>query len=137
MDVNKSGSISFSEFKLAFMGEEREEVDKNALQIPPEILKEIMVLFNQVDSNKDGHLDFTELKDIFSAIGVNIGPTELKAIMKRFDKSGDGVISKEEFTSVMIDKLKTDMMSAQHILEDLRIEFKRADTDNTRLLNMY
>ena len=37
----------------------------------------------------------------------------------------------------MIDKLKTDMMSAQHILEDLRIEFKRADTDNTRLLNMY
>ena len=119
------------------MGEEREEVDKNALQIPPELLKEIKVLFNQVDSNKDGYLDFTEFKDIFSAIGVNIGPTELKAIMKRFEKSGDGKISKEEFTSVMIDKLKTDMMSAQHILEDLRIEFKRADTDNTRLLNMY
>ena len=78
--MNKSGSIS-SEFKLAFMGKEREEVGKNALQIPPEILKEIMVLFNQVDSNKDGYLDFTEFKDIFSAIGVNIGPSELKAIM--------------------------------------------------------
>ena len=67
------------------------------MNISPEMYKEITNLFNEIDKDKSGFLDFAELKELFSTIGVNIGPTELKEYIQRFDKDNNGIISRDEF----------------------------------------
>ena len=46
--------------------------------------KEIQELFLEVDKDKSGFLEFDELKVLFSNIGVNLGPEELKSYIKRY-----------------------------------------------------
>ena len=41
-----------------------------------------------------------EIQNALSKIGINCGPSEVEAYVKRFDKNNDGIISYEEFRTI-------------------------------------
>jgi len=43
--------------------------------------------------------------------------------MRRFDKNGDGKISYPEFRTIVQERLKSEMMTAEDMIDDIRREF--------------
>ena len=63
-------------------------------------------------------------------IGINPGTEELQYYFNLFDKNQDDKISIEEFSSILKDFLKKELSQANDFLQELRKEFKAADTSN-------
>jgi len=62
--------------------------------------------FQQFDSNKDGQVCLQELKDGLERLWkTELSESRAKELMDAFDKSGDGILQKEEF--VTIDRFRT------------------------------
>ena len=55
--------------------------------------------------------------------------------MKEVDKNGDGKIGKEEFTGVMMGRMKEEMVEKEDNWDDLRRLFKEADLDHSNYLS--
>jgi len=51
-------------------------------------------LFNKIDNDGNGSLSFKEIKKMISAL-------KAQAIFEKFDKNNDGIVTKEEFVSVL------------------------------------
>lgn len=88
-------------------------------------LNELKTVFKKLDTNNDGMLTFSELKDGFiKYFGKSLSDMKLNQIMEDIDGNADGVISYEEFLRVGVTKEK--------LLEEknLKFAFDRFDTDN-------
>ncbi|XP_030052747.1 calcium-binding mitochondrial carrier protein SCaMC-3 [Microcaecilia unicolor] len=55
-------------------------------------------LFQQLDTNKDGHVDINELRDGLAAMGMNLCTNAEQEILKGGDTNQDGGLDFEEFT---------------------------------------
>jgi len=51
-------------------------------------------LFNKIDNDGNGSLSFKEIKKMISALKAQV-------IFEKFDKNNDGIVTKEEFVSVL------------------------------------
>jgi len=51
-------------------------------------------LFNEIDNDGNGSLSFIEIKKMISALKAQV-------IFEKFDKNNDGIVTKEEFVSVL------------------------------------
>ena len=100
-----------------------------------EIDDEIRELFDKIDSNKNMHLDRHELKKALMNVGLNPSEVELERYFQTFDKNNNGVLQFEEFSMIMKDMLKKEMLSAQDLLEELRKEFRLVCNPSTRCLS--
>ena len=55
--------------------------------------------FDEFDKDGSGEINCSELKALCEACGMSLSEEEVNAKLERMDKSGDGKISFEEFTS--------------------------------------
>ena len=65
----------------------------------PEIVKE----FKSYDTDKDGSITTKELKAVLIKTNAKITDAEVAAMIKDGDKNGDGKVSLEEFSLMMMD----------------------------------
>lgn len=55
------------------------------------------MLFNTLDVNKDGFVDFKDLKAYFSLVGIVPSDSKILVILRIMDINDDGVVSEYEF----------------------------------------
>ena len=67
-----------------------------------------------------------ELRDAMKALGINLNKNELKIMMKKVDKDGNGDIDFDEFKDLMTEK-----MNERNPEEELRKSFRLYDSDDT------
>ncbi|KDO26433.1 hypothetical protein SPRG_08236 [Saprolegnia parasitica CBS 223.65] len=72
-------------------------------------------LFQQYDTDNTGSLDATELKRVCAAMGQSLDETDMQAMIRAIDTSGDGLVSLDEFQAWWLSKQAVDVQwEAQH-----------------------
>ena len=64
--------------------------------------KEIHELFDQIDTDKSGEIEASELKALLKELGVDASDEDVKAFIAECDNDGNQKISKAEFTSFVM-----------------------------------
>lgn len=95
-----------------------------------------MAIFDEVDKDKSGYIEKNELKDALIKIGINPTIQEIDKFMLIFDKNKDEKISFDEFKFIFYEKIRSEMMLMDETMSKLRKEFRKADINQTRMLNM-
>ncbi|KAJ2959635.1 hypothetical protein NQZ79_g4901 [Umbelopsis isabellina] len=68
----------------------------------PDELKEFQQVFSELDKDKDGHLNASDLPKVFSKLGVPVKDDVLKAAVKALDSNNnDGSVEFSEFLEIM------------------------------------
>jgi Ca2+-binding EF-hand superfamily protein len=62
--------------------------------------EELRAAFQKFDQDNSGYIQAKELQAIMSKMGRNVSKTEIDAMIKSLDSSGDGKISFEEFVQL-------------------------------------
>ncbi|XP_078091128.1 mitochondrial adenyl nucleotide antiporter SLC25A24-like [Mustelus asterias] len=99
------------------VGEEERDVERE---------KKWAELFQQFDTNKDGHVDMTELGEGLRSMGLLIRADTEKEILRAGDTNQDGQLDLEEFTEYL----------RQHE-KKLKLMFKRLDQNNDGQIDAY
>lgn len=86
---------------------------------------EIKEAFELFDTDKDGAIDYHELKVAMRALGFELKKPEILKILRDHDKQGQGLIEFHEFDKVMTEKIQ-----ARDPREEILRAFKLFDTDN-------
>jgi Ca2+-binding EF-hand superfamily protein len=141
LDLNNDGKVSVQELKSALKSrivneirvqEVEESETKSLLDRLNKFLmdymqsknKGISETFREMDSNRDGSLNFGEIIDFFrNKLKLNLDERETRLFLHRIDKNGDNLIDFVEFS----DELKRHMVDRQVI-------FQRLDTTIQNLL---
>ncbi|KAM4675015.1 mitochondrial adenyl nucleotide antiporter SLC25A23-like [Discoglossus pictus] len=71
-DTDQDGELDFEEFTRYL--EERE--------------RRLLIMFNSLDKNSDGHIDASEIQECFHGLGVNITLVQAKKILQSMDRDG-------------------------------------------------
>jgi len=90
-DLDGSGTIEFSEFKLLIGPHFQKEK-------PPEDYVEAFKFF---DKDGDGFISRTELRHIMNTVDVSLAETDIEEMIKEADANGDGKIDFDEFIKMM------------------------------------
>ncbi|KAL7001295.1 putative calcium-binding protein cml16 [Sarracenia purpurea var. burkii] len=93
MDSNGNGSIEFDELVEAILPDMTEEVLINQDQL--------MQVFQSFDRDGNGYITAAELAGQMAKMGHPLTYRELSEMMREADSNGDGVISFNEFASMM------------------------------------
>ncbi|XP_010522188.1 PREDICTED: calcium-dependent protein kinase 24 [Tarenaya hassleriana] len=70
--------------------------------LPNEEIAGIIKVFKMMDTDKNGHLSFEELRDGLRKIGQGVPDSEVKMLIDAADTDGNGMLSCEEFVTVLI-----------------------------------
>ncbi|KAG0143974.1 hypothetical protein CROQUDRAFT_660490 [Cronartium quercuum f. sp. fusiforme G11] len=100
--------------------------DENMIrELSEEQKMEIKEAFELFDTDKDGAIDYHELKVAMRALGFDLKKPEVLKILRDHDKQGQGLIEFVEFDKVMTEKIQ-----ARDPREEILRAFKLFDTDN-------
>ena len=92
-NIDKNGQIYFNQF-LKIMAKRL----KNIKEDEDKYLKN---LFSNLDRNNNGLISIHEIRYIVTHSNENISEKDIETIMKEADTDGDGLISFEEFMTIM------------------------------------
>lgn len=106
-----------------------EPVSVDLATVPPENLERFRAVFTQVDTDGNGTIDISELKILFSLLGITCSDEELSHLIKIVDVDHSGSLSFEEFVT-LICLLADAHAKAQH-RADLKLVFDSVDTDGS------
>ncbi|KAJ2834078.1 Calcium-binding component of the spindle pole body (SPB) half-bridge [Coemansia furcata] len=95
-------------------------------KISDDILEEIQEAFTLFDTNKDGYIDYFELKVAMRALGFDLKKDEVLKILSRHGTDDGSKISTDGFVNVM-----SDMISKRDPLEEYKKAFKLIDENGT------
>ncbi|OAY38956.1 calmodulin-like protein 30 [Manihot esculenta] len=117
-DTNKDGKISQQEYKetLRALGLEK-------------MTEEVPKIFQVVDSDGDGFIDFTEFVEAQKK-GGSINITDIQSAFQAFDLNGDGKITAEEVMEVLR------CLGERCSPEDCRRMVRAVDGDGDGMINM-
>ena len=60
-------------------------------------IRGLACVFKQIDGDKNRNLDLSELENGLRLIGINLNEEQCAALLKHFDKDGNGTINFNEF----------------------------------------
>merc|ERR1719187_532067 len=95
-------------------------------------VQDVKNAFRKFDSNGDGHLDRSELKQLLISSGKNVSDQEVAALFAQGDVDGDGMIDIQEFVKMMFPAATTTLTKVQQSfknLNDVKAAFRRFDSD--------
>ncbi|KAG2358727.1 hypothetical protein BDR07DRAFT_1473029 [Suillus spraguei] len=87
--------------------------------------------FELFDTDKDGSLDYHELKVAMRALGFDMKKAEVLKILRDHDKSGHGLIDFEDFAKIMSERIL-----ARDPMDEIRRAFQLFDDDNTGKISL-
>ncbi|KAF6156899.1 hypothetical protein GIB67_000439 [Kingdonia uniflora] len=90
-------------------------------------MEEVERVFNHFDSNRDGKISSTELKNVLLALGSSASPEEVQKMMDEIDTDGDGFIDLKEFSEFHTSECNTS--------DELRDAFEMYDKDKNGLIS--
>jgi len=96
MDADGSGAIDFGEW-LSLMTKRVSDKDSRAN------INKIFALF---DDERTGYISIKNLRRISQEIGENVVDEELQELINRADTDHDGLVSEEEFYTILTRKIK-------------------------------
>ena len=94
LDADGSGRIDFEEF-IRLMTARISEKDSR---------DDIRKVFNLFDDEKTGYISIKNLRRVAKELGETIEDTDLQEMVERADNDNDGLVSEEEFYSIMTKK---------------------------------
>ncbi|KEI38895.1 uncharacterized protein L969DRAFT_50490 [Mixia osmundae IAM 14324] len=95
-------------------------------QISDEQRAEIKEAFELFDLDKDGMLDYHEVKVAFRALGFDLKKAEVLKLLRDHDENGRSLMSFESFQRITTDKMLT-----RDPLDEIRRAFQLFDDDKT------
>ncbi|KAJ3072601.1 Calcium-binding component of the spindle pole body (SPB) half-bridge [Podochytrium sp. JEL0797] len=110
---------------LQFAAKQKQK-KKAAADISEDQKTEIKEAFDLFDTDKDGCLDYHELKVAMRALGFDVKKADVLKILREFDKDGQGLIEFADFAKVM-----TERILDRDPLEEIRKAFQLFDDDGT------
>jgi Ca2+-binding EF-hand superfamily protein len=96
LDADGSGAIDFGEW-LNLMTKRVNDKDSRGN------INKIFALF---DDERTGFISSKNLRRIVQELGENVTNEELEELIKRADVDGDGLVSEEEFYTILTRKIK-------------------------------
>ena len=96
MDADGSGAIDFGDW-LSLMTKRVNDKDSRAN------INKIFALF---DDERTGYISIKNLRRIVQELGENVGDEELQELINRADTDHDGLVSEEEFYTILTRKIK-------------------------------
>nr|QHQ96660.1 calmodulin-like protein 72 [Vitis amurensis] len=93
IDSNGNGSVEFDELVSAIMPDMNEEILINQQQL--------LEVFRSFDRDRNGYITAVELAGAMAKMGQPLTYRELTDMIREADTNGDGVISFNEFSSIM------------------------------------
>ena len=107
LDKDGNGSISREEFIAGFdkltVAESSEVVLKAKLNLSDEEYAELKADFDEIDTNKSGSVDVTEVRTLLTKERNGTAPTEaeVEEMMASFDKDADGQVTLVEYLAAL------------------------------------
>ncbi|KAG8942229.1 Calcium-binding component of the spindle pole body (SPB) half-bridge [Tulasnella sp. 424] len=95
-------------------------------EISDEQKQEIKEAFELFDTDKDGALDYHELKVAMRALGFDLKKAEVLKILKDHDKTGGGLIEFDDFAKIMSERIL-----ARDPHDEIRRAFQLFDDDHS------
>eukprot|EP00091_Calanus_sinicus_P004855 TRINITY_DN15225_c0_g1_i1.p1 TRINITY_DN15225_c0_g1~~TRINITY_DN15225_c0_g1_i1.p1 ORF type:complete len:151 (-),score=60.35 TRINITY_DN15225_c0_g1_i1:59-511(-) len=92
IDADGNGIIEFDEF-VTMMKMKAHEVDDEA---------DLRQAFQMFDSNQDGFIDMTELRQVTVMLGTLLTKEEVDDFMAEADKDGNGKLDSDEFVKMLL-----------------------------------
>ena len=92
IDQSKNGYIDFEEFIEVIMTKMKDPYSQS----------ELIQAFKIFDANDDGLIDASELKQVCMKLGDKMKAADLDEIIQEADRNGDGKLSIEEFSQMLL-----------------------------------
>lgn len=100
-------------------------------EISEEQKQEIKEAFDLFDINKDGAIDFHELKVAMRALGFDMKKAEVLKLLKENDRDGRGLMVFDDFNRLMTQKILE-----RDPIEEIKKAFKLFDDDNSGKISL-
>ncbi|KZV93726.1 Ca2+-binding EF-hand superfamily protein [Exidia glandulosa HHB12029] len=100
-------------------------------ELSDEQKQEIKEAFELFDTNKDGALDYHELKVAMRALGTDLKKPEVLKLLRDHDKTGDNLMAYDDFLKIMTERI---LERDPH--EEIRRAFNLFDDDKTGKISL-
>jgi len=100
-------------------------------ELTDEQRQEVKEAFELFDTDKDGAIDYHELKVAMRALGFDLKKAEVLKLLRDHDKHGQGVMDFDDFSKIM-----TERILARDPLDEVRRAFRLFDDDGTGKISM-
>ncbi|KAJ7508348.1 hypothetical protein B0H11DRAFT_1952647 [Mycena galericulata] len=100
-------------------------------ELTDEQKQEIKEAFELFDTDKDGAVDYHELKVAMRALGFDMKKAEVLKILRDHDKSGHGLMDFEDFAKIMSERIL-----ARDPMDEIRRAFQLFDDDGTGKISL-
>lgn len=101
------------------------------IELSDEQKNEIKEAFDLFDTDKDGSIDYHELKVAMRALGFDVRKQDVIKLMREYDRNETGKITYNDFTDIMTTKI-----SERDPDEEIAKAFKLFDDDNTGSISL-
>lgn len=141
IDNNKSGLISFNEFRHHFDKNEKNKISTTSgnnqtqmnSRIDTSLNNELRSLFRQFDSNRDNCLDISEFHEVLLLLKYNISHEIASVEFNKCDLNSDMRIDFEEFSYLIINRLRIDYIENHKAIKNIKqtiIDSKQNPSDD-------
>ncbi|CCF54860.1 hypothetical protein NDA10_006925 [Ustilago hordei] len=93
--------------------------------------QEIKEAFELFDTDKDGAIDYHELKVAMRALGFDLKKAEVLKLLRDHDKTNSGLLEWEDFNQIMSEKI-----ASRDPMEEIRKAFALFDNDATGKISL-
>ncbi|SJL13638.1 probable CDC31-spindle pole body component, centrin [Armillaria ostoyae] len=100
-------------------------------ELSDEQRQEIKEAFELFDTDKDGCVDYHELKVAMRALGFDMKKAEVLKLLRDNDKTGHGLMEYEDFVKIMAERIL-----ARDPMDEIRRAFQLFDDDNTGKISL-
>jgi len=101
------------------------------IELSDEQKNEIKEAFDLFDTDKDGSIDYHELKVAMRALGFDVRKADVIKLLKEYDRNETGKITFQDFNDIMTQKI-----SDRDPEEEIRKAFQLFDDDHTGTISL-